>query len=68
MRSTGAVAATGSEISGVFGSLARAFRAVHIVTDDERWNLIARERSRDILVYFALAQFEGRTPLGRLPL
>ena len=46
---------TGSEISGVFGSLARAFRAVRIVTDDQRWNQIARERSPGILVYLALS-------------
>ena len=59
---------TGPEISGVFGSLARAFQAVRIVTDDERWNWIARGRSRDILVYLAISQFEGRTPFGRLPL
>ena len=58
----------GSEISGVFGSLARAFRVVRTVTEDERWNRIARERSQDLLVYLALSQFEGRTPFGRLPL
>ena len=60
--------ATGSEISGVFGSLARAFRAVRISTDDQRWDQIVRERSRDILVYLALSQFDGRTRFGRLPL
>ena len=57
-----------SEVASVFGSLSRAFRVVRTVTEDERWDRIAQERSQDLLVYLALSQFEGRTPFGRLPL
>ena len=52
----------------LFGSLRMAFRTVLTVTEDKRWDEIRQERSRDLLVYLALSQFEGRTPFGRLPL
>ena len=58
----------GSEMASVFGSLSRAFRVVRTVTEDERWDRIAQERSKDVSVYLALARFEGRTAFGRLPL
>ena len=59
---------TASEIIDVFGSLRRAFRVVRTVTEDHQWKQISEERSRDLLVYLALSQFEGRTAFGRLPL
>ena len=57
-----------SSVIEVFGSLRKAFRVVLTVTDDQRWEQIKRERSQDLLVYLALAQFEGRPAFGRLPL
>ncbi|WP_428100506.1 DNA phosphorothioation-associated putative methyltransferase [Candidatus Rariloculus sp.] len=54
-------------IVGVFGSLRRAFRVVLTVTDGKDWERIEEERRQDLMVYLALAQFDGRSPYGRLP-
>jgi len=51
----------------VFGSLRRAFRIILNVTENERWDRIRDERAQDLLIYLALAQFEGRPAYGRLP-
>ena len=51
----------------VFGSLGRAFRVVLAVTDDKHWDDIKEERRQDLMVYLGLAQFDGRSPYGRLP-
>lgn len=59
---------TASSIIEVFGSLRKAFRLVKTVTEDERWEGIRSERSQDLLVYLALAQFDGRTSFGHQPL
>ncbi len=57
-----------SELIEVFGSIRRAFRVVLTVTSSAEWDPITRERSEDLLVYLALAQFDGRPAFGRLPL
>lgn len=62
------------EIDGVtslvdaFGSIRKAFRVVLNVTDEKQWRDIRKERSHDLLVYLALAQFDGRPLFSRLPL
>ena len=56
-----------SELIGVFGSIRRAFRVVLTVTKSAEWESITRERREDLLVYLALAQFDGRPAFGRLP-
>lgn len=55
------------DINKVFGSLRRAFRVVLTVTDDRDWARIKEERRQDLMVYLALARFDGRSPYGRLP-
>ena len=56
------------ELIGTFGSIRRAFRVVLTVTSSTEWDPITRERSEDLLVYLALAQFDGRPAFGRLPM
>ena len=56
-----------SELIVVFGSIRRAFRIVLTVTSSAEWEPITRERREDLLVYLALAQFDGRPAFGRLP-
>ena len=55
-------------LSDVFGSIRKAFRVVLNVTDEKQWKDISKERSHDLLVYLALAQFDGRPLFSRLPL
>ena len=50
------------------GSLAKAFRLVQKVTDEEPWKQIAQRRTEDLLVYLALARFRRRPPIAKLPL
>jgi DNA phosphorothioation-associated putative methyltransferase len=52
--------AEGGRLVEVFGSLRRSFAVVERVTDRERWAVIAEERRQDLLVYLALARFDGR--------
>ena len=56
------------EVVGVFGSIRRAFRVVRAVTSSDEWHGIAEARAEDLLVYLALAQFDGRPAFGQLPL
>jgi DNA phosphorothioation-associated putative methyltransferase len=51
-----------------FGSLKRAFAFVQRITGTEEWELIARRRTEDILVYLALARFHERPRIASLPL
>jgi DNA phosphorothioation-associated putative methyltransferase len=51
----------------VFGTVRRAFRVILQVTDEERWDQIAEERAKDLLIYLALARFQGRAAFGKLP-
>jgi DNA phosphorothioation-associated putative methyltransferase len=50
-----------------FGSLKRAFAFVQRITGPEEWDLIARRRREDILVYLALARFRKRPHVSALP-
>ena len=54
------------ELNDVFGSIRRAFRVVLTVTEDGRWERIRQDRSQDLLVYLALAQFDGRSQFRHL--
>jgi DNA phosphorothioation-associated putative methyltransferase len=56
------------EVTERFGSLKRAFAVVQRVTDEETWELVARRRREDLLVYLALARFRKRPVLSQLPL
>lgn len=60
--------ANAPELTGIFGSIRKAFRVVLYATDEADWDSVRAERSRDLLIYLALAQFEGRPPFGKLPL
>jgi len=51
-----------------FGSLKRAFAIVRRITGDSEWEQIAKRRSEDMLVYFALARFRKRPSAALLPL
>ena len=51
-----------------FGSLKRAFSVVRRVTGAEEWEEIREERALNLLVYLALARFDGRPQFTRLPL
>ena len=56
-----------ASITGVFGSIPRAFSLVRRVTDAEHWEAIRRARRDDLLVYLALASFPERPKFSRLP-
>ncbi|CAB5161270.1 hypothetical protein D3OALGA1CA_5066 [Olavius algarvensis associated proteobacterium Delta 3] len=49
------------------GSIKQAFRIIRIVTDEIHWDQIAEERSQDLLIYLALACFDGRKKFSELP-
>jgi DNA phosphorothioation-associated putative methyltransferase len=51
----------------VFGSVRRAFALVQRVTGGEGWQKIKEERSQDLLVWLALAQFGKRPKYSALP-
>ena len=50
-----------------FGSVRRAYRTLAAVTEPDRWERMRRVRSEDLLIYLALAKFDGRPRLGELP-
>jgi DNA phosphorothioation-associated putative methyltransferase len=51
-----------AELSREFGSLKRAFQIILTATDEADWDAIAYQRSLDLQVYLALAQFgQGRS-------
>ena len=56
-----------SELIEVFGSIKRAFRVISVVTDTSQWEKIREERSQDLLIYLALARFDGRKKFSGLP-
>jgi DNA phosphorothioation-associated putative methyltransferase len=56
-----------SAVTTAFGSLKRAFRVIETATGVESWAAIARSRALDLLIYLALARFDGRPALSRLP-
>ena len=47
------------EFTDVFGSIARAFRVIEVVTDREEWLKLTERRRIDLLVYLALKVFDG---------
>lgn len=60
--------ANAHELTEIFGSIRKAFRVVLYATDKADWDSVRAERSCDLLIYLALAQFDGRPPFGKLPL
>ena len=51
----------------VFGSLARAFAVITAATDPPQWEQLIAQRAADLLVYLALARFDGRPRFTDLP-
>ena len=54
-------------IKAKLGTIRRAFSIVRRVTGPEDWDRISAERSEDLLVFIALAQFGQRARFGQLP-
>ena len=54
-------------LKAAFGSVRRAFTFLRTITGPERWDLVRRIRSADLLVYLALARLRGRPRLSLLP-
>lgn len=50
-----------------FGTMARAYRLLLSVTDPLSWDRVRAARGDDLLVYMALAKFDGRPAFGELP-
>lgn len=50
-----------------FGSLARAFSILAAVTGAEHWEQLRKRYAADVLVYLALARFDGRPKYNHLP-
>jgi DNA phosphorothioation-associated putative methyltransferase len=59
--------ANAQAVREVFGTIGKAFRIILRVTDQERWDQVARERAEDLSIYLALARFDGRPAFGKLP-
>ena len=55
------------EIEAELGSIRRAFSIIRRVTGPEDWDRISVERSEDLLVFIALAQFGKRAKFWQLP-
>lgn len=49
-----------TELKSLFGSINRAFKLIQSATNEDDWEQIAKRRSEDLLVYFALANFSKR--------
>lgn len=60
--------ANAEDVLSQFGSIRKAFRVVLHATEQAEWDAVKAERARDLLIYLALSQFEGRPPFGKLPL
>ena len=54
-------------IKAKLGTIRRAFSIIRRVTGPEDWDRISAERSEDLLVFIALAQFGQRARFGQLP-
>ena len=57
----------GVDLVDAFGSIARAFRVIEIVTDRAEWAAIADRRKIDLLVYLAMRTFDGDVRMSELP-
>jgi DNA phosphorothioation-associated putative methyltransferase len=55
------------QLREVFGSIPHAFSVVRQVTGKDQWEAIAEERSQDLQIYLALANFNGRPRFSVLP-
>ena len=51
-----------------FGSLRRALRLVERSYDPDQWKRLVTSRGHDLLIFLALARFDGRPRFGQLPL
>ena len=59
----------GSEaISERFGSMRRALRLIERGHDPKAWKQIVLSRGQDLLLFLALARFDGRPLFGQLPM
>jgi DNA phosphorothioation-associated putative methyltransferase len=56
-----------ADVIAALGSLRRAFRLIQSATGAEAWAEIAKNRAQDLLIYLALARFDGRPTLSHLP-
>lgn len=56
-----------SDLKRELGGIPRAMSILRRLTEPERWEAIAQARSRDLLVYLALANFGGRPTFSALP-
>ena len=57
---------SGQQLVQVFGSIARAFRVIEVVTDRTEWVRLSERRRIDLLVYLALKNFDGEFKMGDL--
>jgi len=57
---------TGTQVIQKFGSLAKAFRAVEVVTDHDEWLALSARRRVDLLVYLALKLLDGEYRMSDL--
>ncbi|MEG3172148.1 DNA phosphorothioation-associated putative methyltransferase [Sphingomonas sp. ZB1N12] len=55
-------------LAAALGSVNRAYRLLVAVSDPAGWEEVRKARAEDLLVYLALAKFDGRPRLGELPL
>ena len=56
----------GADIVSAFGSMARAFRVVEVVTNREEWIALSGRRRVDLLVYLALKMLDGPYRMSEL--
>ena len=54
-------------LTEIFGTIKNAFRVIKMVTDPDQWERIVVDRSQDLLLYLALARFDGRPKFSGLP-
>lgn len=59
--------ASGAAIIAALGSLRQAFAVIKRATGRQGWTAIRHARSLDLLVYLALAKFDGRAAFSRMP-
>jgi DNA phosphorothioation-associated putative methyltransferase len=55
------------QIREAVGSFQRAFAIIQRVTGADQWNRIRATRTHDLLIYLALARFDGRPRFSELP-
>lgn len=56
------------ELTHVAGSLARAYRILEQSSEVDAWDDVRADRTQDLLIYLALARFEGRPRFAALPM